>query len=393
MNKEVITMIVSHTKKSQEDENNSANVIEDLIELDSRFVERSGLFEFWYRLTAPPKQPLSAPFELREAARLGRLTSTVLAMVAGSLIILTIPTSFFMQSPILISINFSVLAVVIISLLLNRIGKGLWGRLAIVIALNVSLIASILTWPGGLTTNTLPVLDILVVEPTLVALVLLPPSSVFILAFINEIIIGVFFSVMHRSDDLSQLMNSDGYAIVIRPLYLLIFVVGVLYPVISTMLRAIAFGDRAKEIAKVQHDQAEREARIANEKKLLDQGISQLVRCLMQAANGNLHIRAAIPQAPSLQPVVGSLNTLLARMRSAKQSDDELQHTKDAGAQLVASIRRCRQEKLPLLIERTGNPIIDEILMELTLNYKQTTLLKSGEIEKPCGYHQPTIAQ
>jgi hypothetical protein len=386
-------MMLSHTKKSQADGNASTNVIEELIELDSRFVQRSGLFEFWYQLTAPPKQPLSAPFELREAARLGRLTSTVLAMVAGSLVILAIPTAFIMQSQILITINSLAILVVIFSLFLNRIGKGLWGRLAVVIALNLSLSMSVFTWPGGLTPNTLPILDILAVEPILVALVLLPPPYAFIFAFINEIMIGVFFSVMPLSDDLAQLMTTNGYAIVIRPLYLLIFVVGVLYPVMSNMLRAIAIGDRAKEIAKVQHDQAEREARIANEKKLTDQGIAQLVRSLMQAANGNLHIRAATPQAPSLQPLAGSLNTLLARMRSAKRSDDELQHTKEAGAQLVASIRRCRQEKLPLQIKRTGNPIIDEILMELTLDYKQTTLPKRENAETRLDYRKPTAAQ
>src|SRR5258708_3429857 len=103
--------------------------VAELIERDPRVREYEGAFEFWYRLTAPARQPLSANFELREAARQGRLTSTVLAIVAGSLIILAIPTSFAINNPSLLVVLCVLLTVVTIALFLNRIGKGFIGRL------------------------------------------------------------------------------------------------------------------------------------------------------------------------------------------------------------------------------------------------------------------------
>ena len=350
----------------------SSTIVADLIELDPKVRERPGFFEFWYTWTAPPKQPLSASFEMREIARQGRLTSTVLVMVAGSLIILAVPSSIAIHDPTLLVVLCVLLTIVSIALFLNRIGKGIWGRLAMVVAMNISLAISILTWPGGLTTNTLPVFDILVVEPTLVALALLPPASVFVLALINAVFIGLAFYMEPRSLDLVKVMSFDGYDVVTRPLYLLAFVVVVLYPVMRSVLRAIALGDRAKEIARVQHDQAEREAHVAREKSVLDQGVSQLVEVLIQAANGNLKIRASIPDAPSLRPLAGSLNTLLARIRRSIQSDYELQRTKEAATLLATAIRRSRREHRPLQIQPSGNPIIDEIVVELMTDHNHS---------------------
>ena len=44
----------------------STHEVAELIELDPRLQEKPGPFEFWYRMTTPPKQPFSAPFEARE---------------------------------------------------------------------------------------------------------------------------------------------------------------------------------------------------------------------------------------------------------------------------------------------------------------------------------------
>src|SRR5262249_49520111 len=160
--------------------------------------------------------------------------------------------------------------------------------------------------------NTLPILDILVIQPILVSLVLLPPASVFAFAFINAILIVLIFCFEPYSKDLVQVMQLDGYEVVTRPLYLIIYIVAILYPVMRSVLRAITMGDRAKELAKVQRDQAEREAHIAREKLVLDRGINQLVTVLTQTANGDLKAHAPIPEAASLRPVAGSLNMLLA---------------------------------------------------------------------------------
>lgn len=353
-------------------ESSASDEVAELIELDPRVREKDGLFEFWYRLTAPPKQPLSASFEMREAARQGRLTSTVLAMVAGSLIILAIPTSFATNNPTLLGVLCVLLSVVSVALLLNRLGKGFIGRLLVVIAMNVSLAVSLITWPGGLTTNTLPIFDILVVEPILVTLALLPPGSVFIVALCNAIFIGLDFYLEPHSPDLAKVMAVDGYEVVTRPLYLLIFVLGVVYPVMRSVLRAIALSDRAKEIAKVQRDLANREALVVQEKQLLDEDIRQLVEALTQIANGNLQARVPFPVSQNLWPITGAVNNLYARVRRSRQGDYELQHTKASAAALGNAIRLSKQTHQDLQIERNGNPIIDALILEL-LTDRSTT--------------------
>ncbi|GAC1629469.1 MAG: hypothetical protein NVS4B9_21320 [Ktedonobacteraceae bacterium] len=349
-----------------------SNDVVDLIERDPRLRESRGPFEFWYRLTAPPQQPLSASFELREEARQGRLTSTVLAIVAGSLIILAVPTSFALHNPVLLIVLCVLLFVVSIALFLNRIGRGIWGRWAIVVAMNVSLAISVITWTGGLTTNTLPILDIMVTEPILVALVLLPPANVFVVALFNVLFIAGAFYLLPHSSDLAHVMSFDAYEVVTRPLYLLIFVVGVTYPVMRNVLRAIALGDRAKEIAKVKGTMADKEAVIAQEKRQLDLDIERLVDVAVRAANGKLDARSSIPVSPNLVPLAGSLNTLLSRFRRALQSEYQLQHTAQAAEILIEALHQSGRTQSPLQLQRTGNPIIDHIASELLIEQSRS---------------------
>jgi hypothetical protein len=251
------------------------------------------------------------------------------------------------------------------ALLLNRIGKGFGGRILVVVAMNVSLAISVLTTPGGLGANTLPNFDIMVVEPTLVTLALLPPASAFLVALANAAFIGMAFYFLPRAADLAVIMHSNAYGVVTRPLYLLIFVVGVGYPVMRNVLRAIALGDRAKEIAKVQHDLAEREALEASGKRLLDQGVQSIVTWTAQVANGNLSVRAPLPEDRSLWPLSGSLNMLLARFKRASQSEAELRRVEQAAMDLVSAIQRSQQTQRPLQMPQRRSAITDLILMEL----------------------------
>ncbi len=375
-------MDILNTRISQE-----SNVVR-LIERDPRVHEERGPFEFWYRWTAPHPQPLSASFELRESVRQGRLTSTVLAIVAGSLFILAVPTSFATQNPVLLVVLCILLFIVSIALVLNRVGKGVWGRWTVVIAMNVALAISVVTWTGGLTTNTLPIFDIMVTEPVLVALVLLPPASVFLVMLFNVIFIAAAFYFLPYSADLLRVMSFDGYEVVTRPLYLLVFVVGIIYPVMRSVLRAIALGDRAKEIAKVQGALADREAVIALEKRQLDLDIDQLARVVVLAANGKLNVRLAPPVSHTLIPFAGSLNTLFFRFRRAMRGEYQLQHTIEAAEMLIKALQQSRRTQTPLPLKRTGNPIIDNIICELlvgrdcsadvTCEYPDTFLKGSG---------------
>src|SRR5205807_8677020 len=114
------------------------------------------------------------------------------------------------------------------------------------------------------------------------------------------------------AQDFAHILATDGYGVITRPVYLLVFVVGVGYPVMRSVLRAIALSDRAKEIAKVQRDLANHEAQVSREKWALDEDIQQLVTALTQIANGNLRTRLPFPASQNLWPITGAVNNLYA---------------------------------------------------------------------------------
>jgi hypothetical protein len=357
--------------------------VAELIELDPRLQEKPGPFEFWYRLTAPPKQPFSAPFEAREAARKGRLTSTVLVMVFGSMAVLVIPSAIITHNPEFMGTGTLMTVLVTLALFLNRWGKGLIGSWLLVIGMNIGLSMALITYSGGLSVNALPLMDILVVEPILVAMFLLPLWSVFIFGLFDVILIGLVFVLEHHTPDLDVVLGINGYETVTRPIYLLIFVIAVVYPVMRSLLKAIIQSDRAKEIAKVQHDLAQREAQAAQEKQVLDEDIQNLVEALTQVANGNTRTQFPHPATQSLWPITGALHNLFARLRASRQQEIEFQQTRQAVEKLIRAIHQARQTGQPLRIARTGNMMIDPLIIELMSEYPTMTRPLSRNQSRP----------
>jgi hypothetical protein len=365
----------------------STQEVAELIELDPRLQEKPGPFEFWYRMTAPPKQPLSAPFEAREGARRGRLTSTVLVMVFGSMAVLVIPSAIITHSPEFMGTGIMMTVLVTLALFLNSRGKGLIGSWLLVIGMNIGLGMALITYNGGLSVNALPLMDILVVEPILVAMFLLPLWSVFLFSLLDVVSIGLIFLFEPHTPDLNVVLGINGYETVTRPIYLLIFVIAVVYPVMRSLLKAIIQSDRAKEIARVQHDLVQREAQIVQEKQVLDEDIQRLVEALTQVTNGNTRAQFPYPATQSLWPITGALHNLFARVRASRQQEAEFQQTRLAVAKLIQAVRQSRQTGQPLRISRTSNMIIDPLIIELMSGYPSTTRplsrTQSGSLPSP----------
>lgn len=374
------------SQTSQPSATDSAYKVAELIELDPRLQEKPGPFEFWYRITAPPKQPLSAPFEAREAARRGRLTSTVLVMVFGSMAVLVIPSAIITHDPEFMGTGVMMTALVTLALFLNSRGKGLVGSWLLVIGMNIGLCAAVITYTGGLSTDTLPLLDILAVEPILVAMFLLPLWSVFLFGLIDVVFIILVFLFEHHTPDLNVVLATNGYEAVTRPIYLLIYVIIVVYPVMRSLLKAIIQSDRAKEIARVQHDMAVREAQIVQEKQVLDEDIHNLVDALTQVTNGNTRMQFPYPATQSLWPITGSLRNLFARVRASRQQEVEFQQTRLAVEKLIQAIRQSRLSGQPLRISQTGNMIIDPLIIELTSKYPGTIHPLSNNQSRPLSH-------
>lgn len=114
---------------------------------------------------------------------------------------------------------------------------------------------------------------------------------------------------------------------------------------------------------------AELEHTIATQKKELDEGIQQILYTLVQAANGDMNVRAPLAQQHALWQVGVELNTLLARLQRArfqqtKLSDYELQQIKLEIRHLIYNIQRAKRMQTPLLFVSTGTAI-DPLLGEL----------------------------
>jgi hypothetical protein len=272
---------------------------------------------------------------------------------------------------------------VTLALFLNRWGKGLIGSWLLVIGMNIGLSMALITYTGGLSLNALPLMDILVVEPVLVAMFLLPLWSVFLFGLFDVVLIALVFLLEHHTPDLDVVLGINGYETVTRPIYLLIFVIAVVYPVMRSLLKAIIQSDRAKEIAKVQHDLAQREALAAQEKQVLDEDIQNLVEALTQAANGNTRTQFPHPVTQSLWPITGALHNLFARLRASRQQEVEFQQTRQAVEKLIRAIHHSRQTGQPLRISRTGNMMIDPLIIELMSEYPTMTRPLSRTQSRP----------
>lgn len=354
-------------------EDNPDKLVREMIENDPRLREKPGPLEWWYRLTAPAEPPITAELTERELARQGRLTSTVLLFVAISLVILAVPTSIATHNPVLLVVVIVLLTIVSIALFLNKRGRGRAGGLMVVIFMNLSLVLAILSTPGGVNTNVLPIFDIIVVEPILVAFALLPLRAVFIVAAFNAVFISVDFAFQPHSSDLAQVLLADGYEVVTRPLYLLVFVLGVVYPVVRSALRAIVRGDRATVIASVQHQVAEQGKEIAEQKRLLERSVSQIIETHTRVANGDFSARVPLTTDTVLWQVAGSLNNLLLRFQRSRQAEQELEHLRRAASYYVEAMRQTNEGLIQW--QRTGT-FFDVIVSEHNMRVQASSTMK-----------------
>ena len=335
--------------------------------------------EWWYRLTAPAVPSISANLEQREIARRGRLTSTILLFVALIIIALAMPVAVF-QNHLLIPVFLGLIGLVATALLFNRSGKITIAGIFVVIGVDAGLATSLLTTPGGLHANSVPLYD-LMVQAELVAVSLLPPQSVFIVALINSIFIWASLTYQPHTPDLNALLAFAGPEVLARPIVLEVIVAVVTYLWVRSAMQAIARADRAEVIASLEHAIAEQEHTVAQQKRQLDSSIQQIVDTHMRVANGDFSARVPLTGDNVLWQIAGSLNNLLSRLQRLRHFEQEIQvmqpqmqrlrnesqelyRTKEEIHHLATTIRRARAEKTSIPLTRTGT-IVDSLIQEL----------------------------
>jgi hypothetical protein len=217
----------------------------------------------------------------------------------------------------------------------------------------------------GLGVADLPVLDVLIISE-LIAVSLLAPASVFVVAFSNILFICTVFAFFPRSPELNMLLNSSmAYNAVTQPLVLQVVVAVVAYLWVHSARLAFARADRAEEIAQLQRNEAELLRREAERSHQLEQGSEQLLQVLVRAANGDISVRATLTHDNVLWKVGNGVNLLLSRLRRINLAESENQRLRRANVRLTQQVyernmtpqyTHDRRPDLPHTTERLFHP-------------------------------------
>lgn len=342
---------------------------------------------WWYGLAAPAEPSAAAPLAVRENARRGRLGSLILLFVTlwG---FTAIPTALASKNRFFLPVLTITLLLNILALFLNKNGKTAAAGVLTALLINSSYAITTLNTPNGLSVSSLMNYDMLV-ESLLIIVTLLPPGSVFFMAFINIACILLDVTFQSRAPDLARLFAQAGYASILRPILLELIVAIVSYLWVRSAIRAIERADRAEEIAALQRN-------IAEQKRQLDEGIQQILNTHVLAANGNFSTRAPLTQENVLWQIGFSLNNLLARMqryntieqdlqrihqeaarlsehlhiraRQAEQSEHEIVRTQIEIGRLTKALHDARLKQTPIWFTTSGT-MLDTLIQTLSGNY------------------------
>lgn len=318
--------------------------------------------EWWYNLTAPPIPAASAGLEKRETARRGRLSSTILLVLLGIMYGLALPAAIVQKLAVLYIILIVTTLIVVISLTLNRRGRISSAAWLLVATVDTGLCVALVA-PGiatGLTANSVPLYDIMILSE-LLAVSLLPPRSVFIVAVFNSAFIVLSLTFVKHAASLNDLLTLDGPVVYARPIALHFIVAFVTYMWVRSASQAIARADRAEVIAALEHQMAKQEHNIATQKRRLDYSINQIIETLIRTSNGDFSARVPLTQDNVLWPVAGSLNNLLSRLQRLRHVETEVQ-------QLRPQLQRARQVEHELVRVKFGAQNLAEVL-----RYSKTT--------------------
>ncbi|MBV9709302.1 MAG: hypothetical protein JO011_00130 [Ktedonobacteraceae bacterium] len=319
------------------------------------------LIRLWNALTALPLVPASGYFVHREAARQSQLTSNVLFFFTVMVIAL-LPACFLAPGHSYFWLDLALAVASFFALVLNRKGHTLTAGILINLAgFLILTIALFTTVPFDET--TLQGCDMYVIVE-LLAVSLLPMRSIFLVAVMSTLaILGTIVYMPHTA-----VLNADLHErlliIIARPVGTLFLVAGVAYILASTMVKAIKRADHAEFIAQLQHEIAEHEHLIAEQKRELDAGIQQILQTHVAVANGSLRARAPLSHDNLLWQIARALNNLLVRYQRASKAEADLERVDQIVAYYVATIQQAEQKhQLPVL--PFANTNIDPLIAAL----------------------------
>jgi len=276
-----------------------------------------------------------------------------------------IPITISNSNPIPLRIVISALIATLLLLILNRLGYVLIAAIVAVVLIDAAFAITVVTSPGGLGAFNIPIFDFLVCS-VIAAAFLLPPGSIFLVALGNILFIWAVITYQPHTSELEHIltMSDFGYTVILRPIALHIVVAIVAFFWVRRALHATQRAQRAEVIAELEHALAEQGHVIAEQKRQLDIGVQQLLQTHVQAANGNLSVRAPLTQDNVLWQVAISLNTLLARLQRSSLATRENHRLNAEIENLAETLRSAKRRHKPIEYVSRETPL-DPVIVEL----------------------------
>ncbi len=326
-----------------------------LIERDPTGQGRPSRLRWWYRIAAPPEPAATASLRERETYRRGKYISNTLLGLIAIMIAVIVLIGGIVNHNIILNVVPTFLFLCL-GVFLNGRGKVILSGIIVVLVLDISVMTIYLAF-GGMTSFLLPVLDLLVL-PELFAASLLPPRFVFIDMSIHiaYCVCALTFLFPKSPELIAQLSNpatfADGLA---KPVVIQVITAVVAYTWMRSVTKSVERADRATSLAVLEKEVAEQAQHEAEQKHQLEREIQEIIQVHTQVANGNFEARVPLRQGNMLWPVAGSLNNLIARLRSLLRDSRRLQHTDEAISRFFHA--RSEAQNGPIPWQPTGTAI------------------------------------
>ncbi|HET8910899.1 MAG TPA: hypothetical protein VFN23_05525 [Ktedonobacteraceae bacterium] len=328
------------------------------------------LLGWWYRFSAPEEALWSYGTAMIPRGKLASILLLIMLVSVGAFIPAAITSDSLHIVPPLIGMFLATC----LAIVLNKLGHVTWAGIVLVAAFDCAMAEALLSYPNFvLPQNAVPIYDMFVLSD-IIAISLLPIKSIFFISSFHSIFMMADIILQPHTPDLQALVDSTTYSFMVRPLCIQIIVALIMYLWVRNTMKELERANKAEVIAHLEHT-------IALERNDLQEGIQQLLYTLVETANGNLNIQAPLAQQHALWKVGVGLNTLIARLKRAEESKQELYILKREIYRLLASMQESKDEGRPLWLPPGGTDldlIISELLFSIVSSSPQTPAHGSG---------------
>lgn len=333
-------------------------------------LQKPGLLGWWYRAMAyhvpDGQKPTLRDQEIIRRSRLATFALVVQLLLVEGPVIPVVAAS--PNHTIVLPWLLGCIAALLAAFACNRRGKLTVAGLLMVASIEITIIVKLWTIPGGIGISDLPQFDILI-QPVLLAVVLLPPWSAFATAGFNIAFILVTLFSGPRSPNLLAALHNPMQQddILAVPVMAQLLSATVAFLIVTNLLAALKRARRAEQIAALEHAIAESQRALASRNQELETGVHALVQTIQSAASSHdgayEHINLSLDNA--FWPIIQQVWHFLDRYQRTRQAESQLAATVQASTELIDALGKSQQGQ-PFQIPPRRNTPVDGIVFALS---------------------------